>query len=67
MMAWCVGNAKVVQTGNAIAIDKQVAGKAKIDPLIATFNAVHLLGLNPVSANAEDVIDVYDGYEVVTL
>jgi phage terminase large subunit-like protein len=67
MMAWVVGNAKVVQTGNAIAIDKQVAGKAKIDPLIATFNAVHLLGLNPVSANAEDVIDVYEGYEVVTL
>ena len=67
MMAWVVGNAKVIQTGNAIAIDKQVAGKAKIDPLIATFNAVHLLGLNPVSANAEDVIDVYDGYEVVTL
>jgi phage terminase large subunit-like protein len=67
MMAWCVGNAKVVQVGNAIKIDKEVAGKAKIDPLIAAFNAVHLLGLNPLSANAEDTIDVYDGFEVVTL
>jgi phage terminase large subunit-like protein len=67
MMAWCVGNAKVVQQGNAIKIDKEVAGKAKIDPLIASFNAVELLGRNPVSANAEDTIDVYDGYEVITL
>src|SRR5690606_9583995 len=26
MMAWCVGNAKVVQVGNAITINKQVSG-----------------------------------------
>lgn len=47
LMAWCVGNAKVVPVGNAITITKQVSGSAKIDPLMALFNAVSLMALNP--------------------
>lgn len=47
MMAWCVGNARVVAVGNAITINKQVSGSAKIDPLMATFDAVTLMALNP--------------------
>lgn len=47
LMAWCVGNAKTVQQGNALAINKQVSGSAKIDPLMALFDAVFLLSLNP--------------------
>jgi phage terminase large subunit-like protein len=51
LMAWCVGNAKTEAKGNAIAITKQVAGTAKIDPLMATFNAVSLMALNPAAQN----------------
>ena len=49
MMAWCVSNAKTVQVGNAVTINKQVSGTAKIDPLMATFDAASLMALNPAA------------------
>lgn len=53
LMAWSVGNARTVPQGNAVSITKAVSGSAKIDPLMATFNASTLMGLNPVAANHE--------------
>lgn len=47
LMAWCCSNAKVEPRGNSILITKQASGSAKIDPLMAVFNAVSLLSLNP--------------------
>lgn len=47
LMAWCVGNARIVPTGNAVNITKQASGTGKIDPLMATFDAISLMALNP--------------------
>lgn len=50
LMAWCVGNARAEMKGNGIMITKQAAGSGKIDPVMAMFNAVTLMSLNPEAA-----------------
>lgn len=57
MMAWCCGNARVEPRGNSILITKQASGFAKIDPLMATFNAVSLLSLSPQARGNDDFMD----------
>lgn len=52
LMAWCVGNARTVPNGNAISITKQASGTGKIDPLMAAFDAVTLMALNPLPNGA---------------
>jgi phage terminase large subunit-like protein len=47
MMDWCVGNAKEEQGRQSVMINKYANGAAKIDPLMAGFNATKLLETNP--------------------
>ena len=47
LMAWNVGNAKTEMKGNAVTITKQISGVGKIDLLMALFDAVYLMALNP--------------------
>lgn len=52
IMAWSVGNAKETLVGSNRSVTKAAAGVAKIDPLMATFNAAQLMMLNPEPADA---------------
>ena len=49
LMSWAVGNARVEPRGNAISITKQASGTAKVDPLMAAFNAIARMPSNPTS------------------
>jgi phage terminase large subunit-like protein len=50
LMTWVVSNAKTEARGNAIIVTKAQSGSAKIDPLMALFNAVMLMSNNPEAA-----------------
>lgn len=61
LMAWCVGNCKAEPKGNAVLITKQASGFAKIDPVMAAFNAVSLMSMAP----AQNVIG--EDYELTAV
>lgn len=52
LMAWSVGNAKAEMKGSNWIVTKQRSGSAKIDALMATFNAAMLMFGNPASQAA---------------
>lgn len=50
LMAWAVGNAKTELRGSNYIVTKEASGAAKIDPLMATYNAAMLMFQNPVAS-----------------
>lgn len=47
MMAWCVGNLRIVPTPTAMRLARDESGLGKIDPAAAMFDAAELMALNP--------------------
>lgn len=47
LLSWCVGNLKIVPTPTAMRVARDEAGFGKVDPVMALFNAAHLMSLNP--------------------
>ena len=50
LLAWCAGNLRIVPTPTAMRVARDESGYGKVDPLMAVFNAAHLMGLNPTIA-----------------
>jgi phage terminase large subunit-like protein len=57
LLAWCVGNLKIVPTPTAMRVGRDEAGFGKVDPLMALFNAAHLMSLNPTVAGGASYLD----------
>jgi phage terminase large subunit-like protein len=55
LMTWCAGNARIVPTPTGMRIARDDSGFGKIDPLMATFNAVALMALNPAPNRPPEV------------
>lgn len=55
LMSWCAGNAKVRLTSAAMLIERSVAGKDKIDPLVAGFDAIMGMTADPVAGVRVDI------------
>lgn len=65
LMAWCVGNLKIEPTATAIRATKQNAGDAKIDPVMALFDAVTFMSLNPQAVSTGSIYDDPEAYASV--
>lgn len=52
MMAWCVGNLRVVPTPTGMRVSRDESGYGKVDPMMALFNAAHMMSLNPEASGS---------------
>jgi phage terminase large subunit-like protein len=52
MMTWCAGNAITQPTPTGMRIVRDASGYGKIDPLMALFDAVALMAMNPEAAGS---------------
>lgn len=57
MMAWCAGNAIVQATSTGMRIARDASGYGKIDPLMAGFDAVAEMSLNPMPTGGPSVYE----------
>lgn len=57
IMAYCVGNARKEPKGNAELITKQASGTGKIDTLMASFDAIALMSMNPEPVKTRSVYE----------
>lgn len=59
LLGYCVGNLIIVPTPTAMRVGRDDSGFGKVDPLMALFNAGHLMSLNPEAGG----LSVFDQME----
>lgn len=64
MMAWCVGNVRIEPLATTIRATKATAGDAKIDPVMAMFNAAWFMETNPEAKGGPSFWETMDLAEI---
>lgn len=62
LLAWCAGNLRVVPTPTAMRVARDESGFGKVDPIMALFNAAHLMCLNP-----DNAVSAYETKDLLVL
>lgn len=60
LLNWAVGNAKQRLRGSNYVVEKELAGAAKIDPLIALFNAAMRMRENPQAHSSQNMNSFFE-------
>jgi len=63
LLKWSVENLKVVPTATAMRVARDESGYGKVDPVMALFNAAHLMSLNHDTIGVRDPRIYYAGID----
>lgn len=60
LLAWSMGNLRLIQTPSAVRVAREESGLGKVDVAMAMFNAAALMSMNPEPRQLGSIFDIAD-------